>query len=81
MSGRKSIAAPGAKEPRKVLSGAAKMRASGRRGILLSVTPEQHDLLSRAAFVELRPLSQFLLYHGVAAARASLERQGVKCPS
>jgi uncharacterized protein (DUF1778 family) len=70
----------GKKGPKRPPSGAAKMKAAGRRGILLSVTPEQHTLLARAAFVELRPLSQFLLFHGVAAAKTSLEKEGVACP-
>jgi uncharacterized protein (DUF1778 family) len=65
----------------KPLSGAAKMRAAGRRGVLLSVTQTQHELLGRAAFVEMRPVSQYVVFHALDAARETLVKAGVECPS
>jgi uncharacterized protein (DUF1778 family) len=46
---------------------------------MLSVTPEQHAVLSRAAFIELRPLSQFLMFHGLAAAKQTFNKEGFDC--
>lgn len=58
--------------PKKPPSGHAKMKASGRRAIMLAVSPEQHDLLTRAAAREMRPVSQFVTFHAVQAATAIL---------
>ena len=53
---------------RKPLSGGAKLKAAGRRAIMLGVTPEQHAVLKAAAQLEGRPLSNFVLYHAYQAA-------------
>jgi uncharacterized protein (DUF1778 family) len=53
---------------RKQLSGGAKMKAAGRKPILLGVTPEQLERLREAAALELRPVSQFVVYHAMRAA-------------
>ena len=46
---------------RKQLSGYQKMKASGKRPILLTVTAEQHQSISKAASLEMRPVSQFVM--------------------
>lgn len=56
------------KQKRKQLSGGAKMKAAGKKAILLGVTPEQLEVLRRAAAVELRPVSQFVVYYALKAA-------------
>lgn len=53
---------------RKQLSGAQKLKAYGRRAILLGVWPEDHERLSAAAQLERRPLSQFIVFHAMQAA-------------
>jgi len=57
---------------RKQLSGAKKMKAYGKKAILLGVLPEQHERLKCAAAVELRPVSQFIIFHAMAAAEKAL---------
>jgi uncharacterized protein (DUF1778 family) len=52
----------------KPLSGGAKMKLAGKRGILLGVTPEVYDTLRAAADREMRPLTQFILFHAMVAA-------------
>ena len=42
------------KKERKQLSGGAKMKASGKKAILLGVTPEQFDKIKLAASLEMR---------------------------
>ena len=56
------------KKKRKQLSGGAKLKAYGRKAIMLGVTPEQFDKLKLAASLEMRPVSQFITFHAVQAA-------------
>ena len=55
------------KTPRK--SGGARLVASGKKPVLLGLDPADHLLLSRAANAERRPLTQFLLWYGLQAAK------------
>lgn len=56
------------KKKRKQLSGGAKLKAAGRKPILLGVTQEQYDKLKLAASLEMRPVSQFVTFHALQAA-------------
>jgi uncharacterized protein (DUF1778 family) len=58
----------GEKKKPKPPSGAAKLKASGRKAIMLAVTPEQFDRLKLAASLEMRPVSQFVTFYAVQAA-------------
>jgi uncharacterized protein (DUF1778 family) len=62
------------KKPRRQLSGAAKMRQSGKHPILLGVTPEDLELLRQAAALERRPVAQFVVFHSLAAAAVLLSK-------
>jgi uncharacterized protein (DUF1778 family) len=57
-----------AKKKRKQMSGGAKLKAAGKRAILLGVTPDQFDILKLAASLEMRPVTQFVTFHAVQAA-------------
>lgn len=54
---------------RKQLSGAQKLKAYGRRAIMLAVVPEDYSALKAAADAERRPLSQYVLYYAIQAAK------------
>ncbi len=56
------------KKKRKQMSGGAKLKASGKRAILLGVTPEQFEKLKFAASLEMRPVTQFVTFYAVQAA-------------
>lgn len=56
------------KRKRKPMSGGAKLKASGRKAIMLAVTPEQADKLKLAASLEMRPVSQFVTFYAIQAA-------------
>jgi uncharacterized protein (DUF1778 family) len=62
------------KKRRKQLSGGAKMKASGKKPILLGVTPEQFDKIKLAASLEMRPVSQFVTFYAVKAAEAVIAK-------
>jgi uncharacterized protein (DUF1778 family) len=53
----------------KTKSGGAKLIESGKRAVLLGVEPGDHWILSTASKIEKRPVTQFLIYHALAAAR------------
>jgi len=55
-------------------SGGARLVSSGKRPVLLGLTPEQHERLSAAAESEGRPLTQFLAFHGLKAAESILRK-------
>jgi uncharacterized protein (DUF1778 family) len=56
------------RKPRKQLSGGAKLKAAGRKPLLLGVTAEQLGLIRQAAAIELRPVTQFVTFHVLRAA-------------
>jgi uncharacterized protein (DUF1778 family) len=56
------------KKKRKQMSGGAKLKAAGRKAILLGVTPEQYDKIKLAASLEMRPVTQFVSFYAVQAA-------------
>jgi uncharacterized protein (DUF1778 family) len=58
----------------KQMSGGARLRASGKRAVLLGLTPEQHAAIRAAAESEGRPVTQFLVFHGLAAAKKANRR-------
>lgn len=62
------------RKKRKQLSGGAKMKAAGKKAILLGVSPEQHAKLKQAATIELRPISQFVLFYAIQAADKSIAK-------
>lgn len=53
-------------------SGGARLIASGKRPVSLGLLPEQHEKLSAAAALDGRPLTQFLVFHGLKAAEKIL---------
>ena len=67
-----------AKTPKKPMSGGARIKASGKSPVLLGLPPEQKEMLQRAAELDGRPLTQFLIFHGLAAAKKILEKSVTK---
>lgn len=63
-----------AEKKRKPLSGGAKLKASGRKAIMLAVTPEQFDTFKLAASLEMRPVSQFVTYYALQAAEKAIAK-------
>lgn len=55
-------------------SGGSRLIASGKKPVLLGIEPEKHKLLSNAAIADGRPLTQFLLFHGLVAAEKILKK-------
>jgi uncharacterized protein (DUF1778 family) len=56
-------------------SGGAKLKAAGKKAILLGVTHEQWEQLKHAAMMELRPVTQFVVYHALRKALDLLFQQ------
>jgi uncharacterized protein (DUF1778 family) len=56
------------KKGQRPLSGAARLKASGRRRVWVTVTPEQFDKLKLAAWLEMRPITTFVASHSLKAA-------------
>ena len=56
-------------------SGGRKLMDAGRKPILLGATEAEHDLLRQAAEAERRPITQFLLHHGLVAAKKILKNR------
>lgn len=50
-------------EPKVLLSGAAKMKLAGKRGIMLSVTQPEYDALKQRADADRRALSAWIVTH------------------
>ena len=61
-----------AKAPRKQKSGGAKLKAAGKRSIMLGVTRQAHETLSRAAERENRSLANYVLTHSLECAKKLL---------
>jgi len=59
---------------KKQASGGARLRAAGKRAVLLGLTPEQHTKIREAAEIDRRPVTQFLTFHGLAAAEKILKK-------
>ena len=55
---------------RKRLSGGAKLKAAGKHAIMLGVRQADYKLLKAAADMTMRPVSQFVVFHALAAADA-----------
>lgn len=55
-------------------SGGARLKAAGRHPVLLGLTPEQRAKIQAAAAADNRPVTQFLVHHGLAAAEKILEK-------
>ena len=58
----------------KQASGGSRLKASGRKPVLLGLTPSEHSKVRRAAKIERRPMTQFLLRYGLAAAEKILSK-------
>lgn len=48
--------------------------SSGKKPILLGLTPAQYEKIHRAAEIDSRPMTQFLTLHGVKAAEKILAK-------
>jgi uncharacterized protein (DUF1778 family) len=59
---------------KKQASGGARLTASGKVPVLLGLRPEQAEALRAAAEKDGRPLTQFLIFHGLAAAEKILKK-------
>ena len=57
---------------KKTLSGGARLISSGKSPVLLGLTPDQKVILRSAADADGRPLTQFLVFHGLVAAKKIL---------
>ena len=55
-------------------SGAAKMKKAGKLPVMLGVLPDDLDKIRKAANMELRPVSQFVLFHALRAAEKLLSK-------
>jgi uncharacterized protein (DUF1778 family) len=55
-------------------SGGSRLMSSGKKPILLGLTPEQYAKIHRAAEIDSRPMTQFLTLHGVKAAEKILAK-------
>jgi hypothetical protein len=55
-------------------SGGARLVASGKKPMLLGLTPEQHEEIRLAALSEERPMTQYVIHHVVAFARKNNEK-------
>jgi uncharacterized protein (DUF1778 family) len=53
----------------KQLSGGARLLAAGKKPVCLGLTEDQHDLLRLAAQAEGRPITQFVTFHALQAAK------------
>ena len=51
------------------LSGAAKLRISGRKAIMITVTPAEKKAILQAAKAEGRKMAQFIKFHSLRLAR------------
>lgn len=61
----------GAKKPkRKQLSGGAKLKAAGKRCVLLGLNPEVYEQIAKAAAKEMRKVTQFITFHSLRAAQS-----------
>lgn len=50
-------------------SGWDKTRYAGKKTVLLTMTPEQLEFIRQAAALEMRPVTQFFMFHTMEAAR------------
>lgn len=62
---------------KKPLSGTARMKARGLKGFSLAMTPQQKELLEKAATLDGRSLTQFLIYHGLRQAEKIISKNPV----
>lgn len=62
------------KPKKKPPSGGARLTAAGKTPVLLGLLPEQRETLLAAAAAECRPLTQFLIFHGLEAAKKILKK-------
>jgi uncharacterized protein (DUF1778 family) len=60
------------KDKGKPMSGGAKLKASGRLAIMITVDPTDKVKIEEAAALEMRPVSQFVAYHAILAAEERL---------
>ncbi len=58
----------------KPTSGGARLKASGRHPVLLGLMPDQLATARAAANADGRPLTQFFVHHGLAAAEKILKK-------
>lgn len=63
-----------ADQPVKKISGGKRLTDTGKKPILIGATEAEHRKLARAAKAERRPITQFLLFHGLAAADQALNK-------
>jgi uncharacterized protein (DUF1778 family) len=54
---------------KKRTSGGRRLMESKKKPILLGVTLEQWQMIKQAAEIEMRPVTQFVLFHALNAAR------------
>lgn len=62
-----------AKQKPKPTSGGGRLMAAGKRPMTLGLSPEQSELIEKAAEQEGRPMTNFVLYHALEHARAILK--------
>lgn len=55
-------------------SSSARMKAAGKKPSLLWLDPDTRTALDRAAAIDGRPLTQFLIYHATVAAKKILAK-------
>jgi len=60
-----------------VLARSAK-KATGKRAVMLGVTADQHELLQAAAALELRPVTQFVIFHSLREAERIIILEATK---
>lgn len=59
---------------KKQASGGARMMAAGRKPVMIGPTADEKDILDRAAQIDGRPTSNFVLNHALIAAKKILAK-------
>lgn len=60
---------------RKQRSGGAKLRAAGKKAVLLGLTAEQHTMIHQAAQIEMRSMAGFITWAAINAAQDSIVKR------
>jgi hypothetical protein len=57
-------------------SGGARLMRSGKKPVLLGISPEDHRLWKLAASLERRPLTQYIVFHMARITEENLKKSG-----
>lgn len=63
-------------KPTTQASGGARLKAYGKRAVLLGIFHEEYAMIQEAAQIDGRPVTQFYMFHTREAAKAILKKSG-----